>query len=124
MEITADIGVGAVALGFFAMGLGALVAPNKVTDQFGIHPLGVDGRNEVRAVYGGFGIAIAGVLAWALLNPAVLATICATVAIALVGMAVGRIISMFCDKGMSRVTAAYLGIEVIAAGLLAPGILL
>ena len=42
--------------GFIVMGLGAVIKPLLVTAQFGILELSTAGRNEVRAVYGGFGI--------------------------------------------------------------------
>ena len=38
------------------MGFGAIAKPAFVTAQFGILELTQAGRNEVRAVYGGFGI--------------------------------------------------------------------
>lgn len=37
------------------MGIGAIAKPTVVTAQFGILELTPAGRNEVRAVYGGFG---------------------------------------------------------------------
>jgi len=46
----------ALALAFALMGIGALVSPTVVTRQFGIPALTPEGRSEVRAVYGGFGL--------------------------------------------------------------------
>ena len=54
--------LGLIASAFLLMGLGALWRPVLVTAQFGIPSLTRDGRNEVRAVYGGFGLAMALVL--------------------------------------------------------------
>ena len=54
-----DVLVLLVAAGFALMGLGALVRPRMVLDQFGVDVGTADGRNEVRAVYGGFGVAVA-----------------------------------------------------------------
>ena len=46
-----------VAAGFAAMGLLALARPADVLAQFGVSVETPEGRNEVRAVYGGFGLA-------------------------------------------------------------------
>ncbi len=50
-------------------------------------------RAEVRAVYGGFGLAIASMLAVALATPDLRTGILTTVAAALAGMAFGRLVS-------------------------------
>jgi hypothetical protein len=83
-----------VVVFFVGMGLYALAAPAAMLRPFGF-PVTTDvERAEVRAVYGGFGIAIAGVLGYALTAPAELrAGIALTVGVALAGMALGRIIS-------------------------------
>jgi hypothetical protein len=55
-------------------------------------------RSEVRAVYGGFGLAIAGVLGYAAVEGDDIARgITLTVAVALAGMAFGRIVSAVID---------------------------
>ena len=41
------------------MGIGAIAKPTVVTAQFGILELTPASRNEVRAVYGGFGVFMA-----------------------------------------------------------------
>ena len=112
----ADLLCGLVALAFGLMGVGSLWAPVRVTAQFGIPALDVDGRNEVRAVYGGFGLAMALLLIVALLMPALRGGICLTIAAALFGLAAGRLISAVIDRGIGRWPLRYLGIE-IAAGL-------
>lgn len=107
-----------LAIAFALMGIGALVSPTAVTRQFGIPSLTADGRSEVRAVYGGFGLAIAGVLVYAVINTDLREGIAVTVAIALFGMAAGRLISAALDRSMSKVAALYLVIEVVGGGLL------
>jgi len=107
-----------VAAAFAAMGIGALVAPTLVSRQFGIPSLTPDGRSEVRAVYGGFGLALAAVLGLAALSPDLRAGITLTVAVALLGMAVGRLVSAVIDRSLSRVALLYLVIEAVAAALL------
>jgi len=100
------------------MGLGALAAPSLVTRQFGIPELTADGRGEVRAVYGGFGLAMAMALAMALVEPSLRAGICLTASLALLGMAGGRAASALIDRRISAVATGYFGLEaLLAAGL-------
>lgn len=108
----------ALALAFALMGIGALASPTVVTRQFGIPSLTPEGRSEVRAVYGGFGLAIAGALVYAVVNTDLRDGIALTVAIALFGMAAGRLVSAAIDRSLSKVAALYLVIEVVGGGLL------
>lgn len=110
--------VSMLALAFALMGIGALASPTIVTRQFAIPTLTVEGRSEVRAVYGGFGLAIAGALIYAVINGDLREGIALTVAIALFGMAAGRLISAAIDRSMPRVAAIYLVIEGAGGGLL------
>jgi hypothetical protein len=45
------------ALFFLVMGIAGFIAPAFVARQFQVKDLTITGRNEVRAVYGGFGVA-------------------------------------------------------------------
>lgn len=86
------------AAAFLGMGVYALWAPDALVRPFGIRLGGATGRYEVRAVYGGFGIAMAAILAVAACHPGSLRSgIVVTVAAALGGMAVGRIVSAALD---------------------------
>ena len=107
-----------LALAFALMGIGALASPTVVTRQFGIPSLTPAGRSEVRAVYGGFGLAIAGLLIYAVINVDMREGISLTVAVALFGMAAGRLISAAIDRSMSKAAALYLVIELVGGGLL------
>ena len=109
-----------VATGFAAMGIGALARPAVVLAQFGVAVETVAGRNEVRAVYGGFGIAIAAVLAVAALgNPATADGIVIAVAIALAGMAAGRLVGLAFERPRGAYPVwVYFAIEVVGAGAL------
>jgi len=89
--------ISAVAMFFFGMGLYALAAPAALIRPFGVTLSRPESRAEVRAVYGGFGLAIAGVLGYAALHPPASTAILITVAVALAGMAVGRLISAVVD---------------------------
>jgi hypothetical protein len=93
IAIIAVIGV------FFAgMGCFALAAPTAIIRPFGITLGGAAARSEVRGVYGGFGLAIAGVLGYAAVAADdVRAGILITVGAALAGMAFGRLVSAVLD---------------------------
>ena len=90
--------ISVVAVFFLGMGLYALAAPASLIRPFGISLSRPESRAEVRAVYGGFGLAIAGVLGYAALHPSASDAILITVAVALAGMAVGRLISAVVDE--------------------------
>lgn len=83
-----------VAVFFAGMGAYALAAPAAMLRPFGFDVDNAVARSEVRAVYGGFGLAIAGVLGYASTTSGSLRSgIVLTVAVALAGMAFGRLVS-------------------------------
>jgi uncharacterized membrane protein YeaQ/YmgE (transglycosylase-associated protein family) len=86
------------AVFFFGMGLFALARPAALIRPFGITLPVPESRAEVRAVYGGFGVAIAGVLALAASGHPARDGILITVAAALGGMAFGRLVSVLIDR--------------------------
>ncbi len=98
--------VAAVAAFFFVMGGFALARPERILAYFGTPRLTRDGRNEVRAVYGGFGVAIGLILLATLWLPALREGILVTVGVALAGMALGRILSAIADEPFSIRQAA------------------
>jgi hypothetical protein len=109
-----------VAAGFALMGLAALIRPADVLGQFGVAVETPDGRNEVRAVYGGFGLAVAGALAVAALgDPSTADGIVVAVAVSLAGMAAGRLLSAARERptGLYPVWT-YFAIEVVSAAAL------
>jgi hypothetical protein len=99
MEVTVAIAVIIVIGVFFAgMGVYALAAPAAIIRPFGISLGAAAGRSEVRAVYGGFGLAIAGVLGYAAIAGGDLGKgILIAVGAALAGMAFGRLASAVID---------------------------
>ena len=104
---------------FFAMGVVALIKPALVVQLFGESGIGADMRNEVRAVYGGFGIAIACTLVASIKLESIREGVYVTVAAALLGMAFGRIISRLIEKTSGPFPTIFLTVEVIlASGLL------
>lgn len=108
------------AVFFLGMGIFALVRPAALIRPFGITLTVPESRAEVRAVYGGFGLAIAGMLALAAAGYPAGEGILITVAAALGGMAFGRLISGVIDRPKAFYPNwFYFLVEVIgAAGLL------
>lgn len=107
---------------FLGMGLLGLFTPKTIVGLFGISLDTSDGRNEVRAVYGGFGVAIAALLGFAAAGAAGLRPgAVVAVAVALLGMAFGRLVSGIVDRPSGFYPAwFFLLIEAAAgAGLLA-----
>ena len=92
--------VSIVALFFLIMGLWALFLTDSFADLVGFSLDVYRGPNEIRAVYGGFGIAMA-IMAWGAVfsSPPALGLLTA-LAIALVGMAAGRMVSMMIEGGV------------------------
>jgi hypothetical protein len=91
--------IGVIAVFFLGMGIYALAAPAALVRPFGITLGESASRSEVRAVYGGFGLAIAGVFVFAAIADGdIRKGILITVAAALAGMAFGRIVSAVIDE--------------------------
>jgi Domain of unknown function (DUF4345) len=110
-----------VAVFFLGMGLYGLAAPAALVRPFGTVLAEPASRAEVRAVYGGFGVAIAAVLTLAAASTGDMrAGIVLTVAAALAGMAFGRIVSLFLgDRTSFYPNWFYCLVEAVAAGVLA-----
>ncbi|MBA0047542.1 DUF4345 domain-containing protein [Mycobacterium sp. NPDC050853] len=113
--------VALILVGVFMLGMGvyALAMPAALVRPFGIAIESAVSRSEIRAVYGGFGLAMAGLLFWTatgddqLRNGAAL-----TVGVALGGMAAGRLLSRILDEGTSFYPIwFYFLVEVAAAAL-------
>ena len=111
------IGILVNAVFFFAMGLAALVRPRFVVSFVQMLPATVDARNEVRAVYGGFGIAVSVLLVYAAYHDAIRAGVLLAVAVALLGMALGRLVSLFVERP-GRWPILFMLMELTLAGLL------
>jgi len=86
------------AVFFLGMGIYALARPAALIGPFGITLPVAESRAEVRAVYGGFGLAIAGMLVLAATGHPAREGILITVAAALGGMAFGRLVSGVVDR--------------------------
>jgi hypothetical protein len=118
--VLSDLLVLLTAAFFGAMAIYALVRPADVLSRFGVAVATSDGRNEVRAVYGGFGLAVAAMLVYAAVAGGRSALwIPSVVAISLAGMALGRLISLALESERgSKVVWQFLLVEVVLAALL------
>ena len=106
-----------VAVFFAGMGLAALVSPAFIWAPFGVAPTTPEARNEVRGVYGGFGIAIAALLVLTDDSTDLRDGVLVAVAVSLLGMAGGRLISgLFEPRALLRWPGVFLLVE---AGLAA-----
>lgn len=99
MTITVIVVAAAVFLG---TGVFALIAPAKFVEGFKILLPAAESRAEARAMYGGFGLAFAGVLAFAALQSSsgsnsLRAGIMITLGVAMAGMVLGRLVSAVVD---------------------------
>jgi hypothetical protein len=112
--------IGVIAVFFLGMGVYALAAPAALVRPFGITLGESASRSEVRAVYGGFGLAIAGVLVFAAIADGDLRRgILITVGAALAGMAFGRLgAAVLGDRTAFYPNWFYCLVEAIAAAAL------
>ena len=112
--------IGVIAVFFLGMGVYALTAPAALVRPFGITLGESASRSEVRAVYGGFGLAIAGVLAYAAVAEGDLRKgILITVGAALAGMAFGRLAAaVLGDRTAFYPNWFYFLVEAVAAAAL------
>ena len=81
-----------VAALFLLMGLAAFARPRSFVAPLGLPAESADSRNEVQAVYGGFGLAMAALLMAPLWMPDARTGVIVAVAAALGGMAFDRIV--------------------------------
>lgn len=98
MTSMSSLGVTLVAVFFAGMGVLALLAPERIVAVFGTSVLTADGRNEVRAVYGGFGVAVALLLVLTAGSSALRPGVLAAIAGALLGMAGGRLLAALVER--------------------------
>lgn len=115
-------GIIAAALFYALIGLAALLRPERLLEGFGILAESPDSRNEIRAVYGGFPLAVAGLLAFCVTGTPFANGILLALALASAGMAAGRFVSAVIDRQLGRYPAIFTALELIVAGLIAGGI--
>jgi hypothetical protein len=106
-----------VAIFFAGMGAAALVRPAIIWAPFGVEPTTPAARNEVRAVYGGFGVALAILLLVAdTASTGFRDGVLVAVAVALAGMAAGRIVGFAVEpRGARGFPVLFGALEVLLA---------
>jgi hypothetical protein len=110
-----------VALGFTLMGIMGLVDPEGTLAYLSAGPLGENMRNEVRGVYGGLGLAVAGLLVYSIRDGVAigLATgIRIGMAGITAGIALGRLVSWIVDGGTTMTPVVFFVGEMLVAVLL------
>ncbi|MFC0105457.1 DUF4345 domain-containing protein [Kibdelosporangium aridum] len=119
MHVTTTVII-VVGVFFLAMGVYGLVAPAALARPFRIRVDAPEARSEVRAVYGGFGIAMAMLLGAAAFDVGGIRTgAVISVGIALAGMAFGRVVSRLSDARTSFYPVwFYFCVEAACAALL------
>ena len=112
----------AVAAFFAGMGLVGIVEPAMVLHFFGLHALPPDLRNEVRGVYGGFGLAIAALLVFTRSverrRPDYALGLRTAVMVSLCGMAAGRLVSWVIEPSTGPWPLMFFAVELALAFLL------
>jgi hypothetical protein len=98
---------------FAAMGAGLIWKPEYVSRLTGVELTTVESRNEVRAVYGGFGVAMAIAMFIAMVSTGLRGGIMVTTGLALIGMAAGRGYSIWLERPANNLIYAFLGLEAV-----------
>lgn len=109
--------------GFAGMGALALAVPSAIPRMFGAQMPTAASRNEVRAVYGGFGIAVATLLAATAHDPTARTWVHRVAGVSLLGMAAGRLVdlALSADRpGFWPVGPVLAGETALGAALLVP----
>jgi hypothetical protein len=107
-----------IAIFFFGMGVLALADPIRFAATFGLDAEPHFGTNEVRAVYGGFGVFISGLILYAAARVELREGVFTTVAVALLGMAAGRVVSAVIERGAHPLMYTIMFTEAVLAGIL------
>ena len=106
-----------VAVAFALMGIGAFARPRTFVGPFGLNAETPDARNEVQAVYGGFGLAVAATLAATAWYPDYRDGVVVAVAASLAGMAGGRVVAALRERP-GRMPVIFFFVEAVGAAFL------
>lgn len=98
---------------FAAMGGALLWKPEYLTRLTGVELSTIESRNEVRAVYGGFGVAMAIAMFIAMVYSPLSGGILLTSGLALIGMAAGRGYSAWLEMPTNVLIWVFLGLEAL-----------
>ena len=110
-----EIAVLAVALFFLLMGFSALFAPDRFAAFVGLKVAHDKGTNELHAVYGGFGIAMSAMAAYAVWVEPIREDLLLALSIALLGMVGGRVYSFIATRRFPALGFLAIAVEVAMA---------
>ncbi|TMR93010.1 DUF4345 family protein [Nonomuraea basaltis] len=116
--------IAVVAAFFLGMGVYGLVAPAALIRPFRIIADSVEARTEIRAVYGGYGVAVAGLLMVAAADAGgIRRGVVTAIAVSLWGMAFGRLVARAVERPSAFYPSwLYFWVEIVGGGaLLATG---
>jgi len=98
---------------FAAMGGVMLWKPEYLTRLTGVELSTIESRNEARAVYGGFGVAMALAILIGMISLDLRSGVMLTSGLALIGMAAGRGYSAWLEMPTNSLIWAFLGLEAL-----------
>ncbi|MFC4015898.1 DUF4345 family protein [Nonomuraea purpurea] len=109
-----------MAVFFLGMGLYGLLSPAALIRPFRIVADSAEARTEIRAVYGGFGVAVAGLLLAAAADTGGIRTgVVVAVAVSLLGMAFGRLVARAVEQPSAFYPSwLYFWVEAVGGGAL------
>lgn len=107
-----------VALFFFSMGIIGLIRPAAIPRLFKTALTSPEGRNEIRAVYGGYGLAVGALLVHSITQPHTQSGVFLAVGVAMLGMAFGRIVSLLIERRIGLFPLVFLVVELLIALIL------
>ncbi|MEV1172829.1 DUF4345 domain-containing protein [Nonomuraea sp. NPDC049784] len=112
--------IAVVAVFFLGMGVYGLLAPAALIRPFRIVADSAEARTEIRAVYGGFGVAVAGLLLVAAADAGGMRTgVVVTVAVSMLGMAFGRLVARSVERPSAFYPSwLYFWVEAVGGGAL------
>jgi hypothetical protein len=110
--------IGTAAIFWLWLGIMAFARTKHLLRGFGIETSVADSWNEVRAVYGGFPLAMAAILIVSLFAPVLTDGIAVCVGSAMLGMCLGRLVSGILDRTLGRMPQIFAAIEFVVAMIL------
>ncbi len=119
-QSTSDFLLFAPAIFFLGMGCLGLFLPQFISSLFDVKLDSVNGRNEVRAVYGGFGIALTLAIFFAIKQPHLRRGISFCLSLSMFGMAFGRLVSS-CIEQPGAICWVFVVVECLLATAIAYG---
>lgn len=111
--MTANLLIYLTAFLFLVMGIIGIFQPMRILRMLSVPETSPEMRNEARAIYGGFGIAVAAALFLATRLDGLRIGVLFTVALALLGMACGRITSLLVERPRGKNPYIFLILEIL-----------